>query len=198
MSALSQLTASAPDLILILISGLACLYCAMLNRRLKNLNNLKTGVGASIVTLTNAIENTHKAAQEAQISTLEAVETLKQLLETSEMATPQVESLIAELEKARKDAKIQREQLEDTIEISLSHAITRAQNTAAGLMDIITDINESKEQLAEQKKEFTADIKRAKPRVLDTTPGPHLDFGDMSTELEEGEDYDEALLQFAS
>lgn len=192
----SQITASAPDLLLILISGLACLYCAMLNRRLKKLSNLKSGLGASIVTLTEAIQNTHKAAQEAQSSTLEAVETLKELLETSESATPQVEALVAELEQARKSAKAQREQLEDTIEISLSHAITRAQNTASGLLTIISDINESKEELVKQKKNVHAEIEAAKHRSLIKNPGPQIDFGDESVPPDDIDD--DPILQFAS
>ncbi len=172
MVSVSQITANAPDFILILISGLACMYCALLNRRLRNLNNLKTGVGASIVTLTEAIENTHKAAQQAQRSTLEAVATLKDLLETSESATPQIAGLVAELEQARENAKAQRQELENTIEISLAHAITRAQNTASGLLNIISDINESKEQLIKEREE--ADAKAEKLAAFEERMDNHI------------------------
>jgi len=68
---LSSLTQYVPDAILILISGSACLYCGLLNRKLKNLNNLKSGVGASIVSLTEAIEQTHQAAQQAEAKHLQ-------------------------------------------------------------------------------------------------------------------------------
>ena len=40
------------DVILLLVSGVACIYCVMLNQRLKGLSSLKKGVGASIVSLT--------------------------------------------------------------------------------------------------------------------------------------------------
>jgi len=66
LSSLPDLTPYVTDIILIFISGSACLYCAALSRRLKKLNNLKTGVGASIVSLTHAIEDTHKANQKAK------------------------------------------------------------------------------------------------------------------------------------
>ena len=148
---LSQLTSYAPDVILILISGLACLYCWMLNRRLKNLNSLKSGVGASIVSLTKAIEDTHKAAQEAQRSTQEAVKTLNALLETARMETPRVAALVVDLEHARDSAKAQRQKLDDALEITLPNAIAKAQKTAAGLLKIVSDLNESQADVPPRK-----------------------------------------------
>jgi len=65
------------DIILILISASACFYCALLSRRLKALNALDDGVGASIVSLTDAIGKTHEAAREAQNTTHETVRTLR-------------------------------------------------------------------------------------------------------------------------
>ncbi len=49
------------DLILILTSATAILYCWQLGRRLRALHELKTGVGEAIVNLSNAV----KASQEA-------------------------------------------------------------------------------------------------------------------------------------
>jgi len=135
------------DIVLIFISGMACLYCAMLSRRLKKLNNLKTGVGASILSLTQAIEDTHKAAQEAQTSTLQTVETLRHLLVKSESAAPKIEALILELEGASETAEAHRRQLNTIVEASLSPAIDKAQTTASGLLKIVSDVNRFKDTL---------------------------------------------------
>jgi len=135
------------DMVLILISGLACLYCAILSRRLKNLNNLKTGVGASIISLTQAIEDTHKAAQEAQNSTLQTVQTLRHLLDKAESAAPRIEALIAELEHSSDKAGHQRRQLDNIVETSLSPAINKAQRTAASLHKVVSVLNRQKDTL---------------------------------------------------
>jgi chromosome segregation ATPase len=148
---LTDLTPYIPDMILIFISGFACLYCAMLSRRLKNLNNLKTGVGASIISLTQAIEDTHKAAQEAQTSTLQTVQTLRHLLDKSESAAPKIEALISEVERACDRAKSQHRQLDTILEGSLSPAIDKAQITASSLLKITSDINRFKSTLTKPK-----------------------------------------------
>lgn len=144
---MTNLIPHIPDMILILISGMAIFYCAMLSRRLKNLNNLKTGVGASIISLTQAIEDTHKAAKDAQTSTLQTVETLRHLLEKSERAGPKVEALIAELEQTGDRAKALRGQINGLIEKDLLEAVEEAQSTASGLLKAASDLNNYRKKL---------------------------------------------------
>lgn len=152
ISALPDLTPYVTDIILILVSGSACLYCATLSRRLKKLNNLKTGVGASIVSLTQAIEDTHKAAQEAQQSTLQTVETLRHLLEKSERAAPKIEALITELERTSETTKAERRKLERDVDKRLMPAIEKAQKTASGLLKIVSDIDKYRTAFAAKTK----------------------------------------------
>ncbi|MDB2438739.1 hypothetical protein N9W89_08500 [Hellea sp.] len=145
---LTDITPHIADIVLIFISGMACLYCAMLSRRLKKLNNLKSGVGASILSLTQAIEDTHKAAQDAQTSTVQTVETLRHLLDKSESAAPKIEALILELEEVSKNAKLQQSQLNNIVETALSPAIDKAQTTASGLLKIVSDISRFKDTVS--------------------------------------------------
>ncbi len=144
----TQISAYAPDVLLIVISSIACLYCWLLSQRLKKLNSLKTGVGASILHLTKAIEDTHKAAQDAQDSTQKAVATLKDLLERSESATPKVEALVMELTRAEDNARLEHTKMEDMLDITLPKAMDEAQNTAASLMQIIAAIQKSQHVLS--------------------------------------------------
>ena len=147
MLSFSTITPYIPDMVLIFISGMACLYCAILSRRLKKLNDLKTGVGASILSLTKAIEDTHKAAHEAQTSTLHIVETLRHLLKKSESAAPKIEALIMELEQASDNAKSHRRELTDIVDTTLSPAIDKAQVTASGLLKIVSRVNQFKNSI---------------------------------------------------
>lgn len=147
---ISNITDIAPyalDIGLILISAMAILYCAILSRRLQTSNDLKTGVGTSIVTLSQAIESTHQAAQEAQTSTLQTVETLRHLLAKSESAVPKIGALISALEQASENAKVHHHQLENVVDTALAPAIDKAQTTASGLLKIVSDINRYKETL---------------------------------------------------
>ena len=151
MLSFANITPYIPDMVLIFISGMACLYCALLSRRLKNLNNLKSGVGASILSLTRAIEDTHKAAREAQTSTVQTVETLRHLLEKSESAAPKIEALILELEQASDQAKTRRHELDGIVNTKISPAIDKAQLTASELLKIVSNIDQYKKSLPKSK-----------------------------------------------
>jgi hypothetical protein len=128
------------DLVLLLASGVACLYCLLLNRKLKGLNSLKTGVGASIVSLTNAIKDTHQAAKMAQTSTVESIETLNALLTRAEEASTKVEADTVALERVIRKATDLHSKLTPELETKLPHAIGKAQNTASSLLKVVADI----------------------------------------------------------
>lgn len=137
----AQFIGFLPDIILILISGLACLYCVLLSRRLKKLHNLEDGVGASILTLTRAIEDTHKAAIEAQTSTQDAVNELRDLLDRAEKALPECETRTEDLEKVIRRAQDRNAEIEYAVEVSLEVAINKAQSTAAHLLDAVSEVH---------------------------------------------------------
>ncbi len=127
-----------PDIILILVSGSACLYCGVLNRRLKALHNLKSGVGATIVTLTEAITETNKAAKDAQSSTKDTVETLRKLLIQSDAAAPKLEAKLIELERMCKRAEKYEQTLAADVEDTLKPAVAKARKTAAQILQTLT------------------------------------------------------------
>lgn len=126
------------DLLVIMISAVAVLYCATLNSRIRKLNSLESGLGATIVTLTKTIEDTHQAAKEAQQSTLSTVSRLKELIHEAEEATPKVDALIVELNRTRSKAEKEcTDKLKD-IESTIRPTIDEAVKTSQNLLEIIT------------------------------------------------------------
>ena len=93
------------DILLIIISASACFYCWSLNRRLKKLQDLDSGLGASLVKLTSAITKTNNAALEARKSTVQTVTTLKSLLRNAEETLPQIEGRLESLRNSQKNAQ---------------------------------------------------------------------------------------------
>lgn len=128
------------DIILLFISGLACIYCIKLNRKLKGLSNLKSGVGASIVSLTEAIHKTHHAAQKAQASTEDSVKMLKQLIEKAETLSTQLEATTIDAERRLKSARSLDAALEEKVTFTLPNSVMKAQNTASSLLKVVSDI----------------------------------------------------------
>ncbi len=60
------------DGLLLMASVTACLYCFLLNRRLKNLNNLQGGIGATILQMTSSLSELETSLEEAKKSSAEA------------------------------------------------------------------------------------------------------------------------------
>ncbi len=139
---ISFLSSWVLDVILILISASACFYCALLSKRLKALNGLDSGVGASIVSLTDAIGKTHDAAREAQSATHETVETLRFLLQKCESMAPNIEASISQLDSQLKAARKIKAELKDTITPELETAAQRGRITASGLLQIVEAVQE--------------------------------------------------------
>lgn len=135
------------DIILLLVSGIACFYCIQLNRRLKGLSNLKSGVGASIVSLTEAIHKTHHAAQKAQASTADSVQMLKDLIVKAETLSTQLEATTIDAERRLKSARSLDAALEEKITVTLPNSVMKAQNTASSLLKVISDIESYRNDL---------------------------------------------------
>lgn len=134
------------DIILLLISGIACFYCYLLNKRLKGLSDLKTGVGASIVSLTRAIKDTSTASQSAKLSTQDSVESMQALIQRSEAASVKMEAELISLQRHVKATIQLNAQLTQKIENDLPNAIDKAQTVGSNLLNIVsgaTDYNSS-------------------------------------------------------
>lgn len=158
------------DVILLLISGIACLYCVLLNRRLKGLNDLKSGVGASIVSLTKAIKETHSAAKAAQSSTVESIDVLKELLDKSNEASLRMEAETIALQRNVKRAIAVNAGLQVKVQTDLPEAIEKAQTTASNLLKVVADIEKyhasEGELLTENKADVTPTAKISHLKVV--------------------------------
>ena len=88
------------DVILILVSGTACLYCWLLNKKLKGLQDMKKGLGASIITLSKAVSKTTQAATDAKLSAAESVERLNKLLGDVDSSIPKMDLMLETMERS--------------------------------------------------------------------------------------------------
>lgn len=143
------------DIILILISGSACFYCWLLNKRLKSLQDMKKGLGASIVTLSATLTRTNVAAQEAKLSTASSVATLDRLLCDVKKSISQTDAMLESLDrrakKATNETKAMQTEVTDTIKPLLQEADKKAKN----LFKIINEVNHYTAHLVSSSKEAT-------------------------------------------
>lgn len=128
------------DILLITLCGASAFYCWMLSQRLKKLNDLKSGVGASIVTLTEAIERTHTAATKARGELFDSIEEIKGLLADAKDKTVRLEDLISETDVKIVEAEQAAGALKDMVDIELPGARRKALKTTEGLLKVMAEM----------------------------------------------------------
>lgn len=148
------------DILLIALCGASAFYCWMLSQRLKKLNDLKSGVGASIVTLTEAIERTHAAATTARGELFESIEEIKGLVVDAENKALRLERIMTDCDVKVVEAEQAKVALKQVVEIEIPDARRKALKTTEGLLKVMADM-----------KRHTAAVPRivsSQPRAIDT------------------------------
>lgn len=118
------MTIEATDIAIILVSFAACVYCFVLNRRLKALQNTRDGLGATIMAMSKSISAMSNSTKETRSQVGEMAARLATQLEDARRTCARLEALKASLEETQKDTVDQ---------------VTAAQAELSTMMRIILD-----------------------------------------------------------
>ena len=88
------------DIAIILISSVACIYCIVLSRRLRALQNTRNGLGATIKALSDSISAVSATTDETRYHAGELAARLARLIEEAKRSCERVESLTQRLNEA--------------------------------------------------------------------------------------------------
>jgi len=97
----------ATDIVIILISFAACVYCFVLSRRLKALQNTKDGLGATIMAMSKSIAAMSSSTKETRSHVGEMAARLAAQLEDAQRMCARIEEMKVSLEATQKDAQDQ-------------------------------------------------------------------------------------------
>ena len=95
------------DIAIILISSVACLYCIVLSRRLKALQNTRNGLGATIKALSDSISAVSTTTDEARFHAGELAARLARLIEEAKLSCARIEDTTTRLKDAHAAAERQ-------------------------------------------------------------------------------------------
>ena len=95
------------DIAIILISSVACLYCIVLSRRLKALQNTRNGLGATIKALSDSISAVSATTDETRYHAGELAVRLARLIEEAKISCARVEDVAERLNDAHARAELQ-------------------------------------------------------------------------------------------
>lgn len=93
------------DIAIILISSVACLYCIVLSRRLKALQNTRNGLGATIKALSDSISAVSTTTDEARFHAGDLAARLARLIEEAKLSCARIEDTTIRLKDAHAAAE---------------------------------------------------------------------------------------------
>ena len=102
---------------------------------------MKKGLGASIVTLSNAISKTSLAAQEAKLSAAESVEQLNKLLGDVETTIPKIDMMLESMERNSKRTIKESKAVQEELVSTLRPLLQEAQDKAGTLSVILSEVD---------------------------------------------------------
>jgi len=173
------------DIILLLISSIACFYCYLLNKRLKGLSDLKSGVGASIVSLTRAIKDTSTASQSAKQSTQGAVESLEDLIARAEATSVKMEAELISLQRHVKATVQLNHQVAHKIHNELPDAIAKAEAASTNLLSIANNATNYNSGLTTARQKQSLDNQSSNKKLSEIPANTSsVDDPDFKTEID--------------
>ncbi len=121
------------DIAILLISAAACIYCIVLNRRLKALQDTKDGLGATIVAFSKSVSDMSQSTQQTRTHAGQIAGRLADLLSEANAASDRLQSLSSDfdaehsslIEKATTEGKQVCERIEKLTRDLDAHACDR-------------------------------------------------------------------------
>lgn len=112
------------DIAFILVSLVACVYCVVLSRRLKALQDTRDGLGATILALSQSIAQLSASSRNTKTEVAQSAVTLASHVEEARLSIQKLEALKSEIERLRarelhdfvQDCREQKAGLEDSLE----------------------------------------------------------------------------------
>ncbi|MEQ8557487.1 MAG: DUF6468 domain-containing protein [Henriciella sp.] len=103
---MDQMLVQPTDIALFLVSFAACIYCFILSRRLKALQDTKDGLGATIVALSKSVSAVSSATHETRAQAGELANRLSSLMKDADQMCHRLSELTEELDRAHNNASM--------------------------------------------------------------------------------------------
>ncbi|RIJ18344.1 DUF6468 domain-containing protein [Henriciella mobilis] len=126
---MDQMIVQPTDLALFLVSFAACIYCFILSRRLKALQDTRDGLGATIMALTKSVSAVSSATSETRSQAGELATRLSSLMKDADQMCHRLSALTDELEKTHKTASESATAAQGELKMALGDLLDQSQDS---------------------------------------------------------------------
>lgn len=140
------------DIAIILISAVACIYCMVLSRRLRALQNTRNGLGATIKALSDSISAVSATTDETRYHASDLASRLARLIEDARLACDRVERLTETMNEAEAQASERLDQAQKRSSATTHDALDISNEGLREISELMTRLKDlSEESLAAAK-----------------------------------------------
>lgn len=150
------------DVAVLLISLVACIYCMVLSRRLRTLQNTKDGLGATIVAFSKSMSAMSKTTRDTRSSAGELTERLSKAIAESKEGCATLEEVLRKVETKCDDLLLKSTTATDDFTLITTQSLDRAKSYIEVLEKLINDVRRLPHEVISPPPEG-----RAQPRSAD-------------------------------
>lgn len=136
------------DIAIILISSVACVYCMVLSRRLRALQNTRNGLGATIRALSDSISAVSATTDETRYHAGELATRLAHQIEEAKTACDRIERLIENMERTQVRSSQQFDQVHQKTSDSMRDALDLSNQRLREISDLMNRMKHMSEESA--------------------------------------------------
>ena len=125
------------DIAIILISSVACVYCMVLSRRLRALQNTRNGLGATIRALSDSISAVSATTDETRYHAGELATRLAHLIEDAKTSCDRVQRLTEKMEQAEQRSSQQIDLAQKQVSGSMQDALDLSNQRLREISDLM-------------------------------------------------------------
>ena len=134
------------DIAIILISAVACIYCMVLSRRLRALQNTRNGLGATIKALSDSISAVSSTTDETRYHAGELASRLAHLIEDARIASERIERLTADMKQTETQSAQRFDQVQHPASGTMQEALDLSNDRLREISDLMTRLKDLSEE----------------------------------------------------
>ena len=134
------------DIAIILISAVACIYCMVLSRRLRALQNTRNGLGATIKALSDSISAVSATTDETRYHASELANRLAHLIEDARVACERVERLTTDMKRTEAQSSERFDQAQKQTSGTMQEALDLSNDRLREISELMTRMKDLSEE----------------------------------------------------
>lgn len=134
---MDQLPVQPTDIAIFLVSFAACIYCVILSRRLKALQDTRDGLGATIMALTKSVSAMSSATHETRAQAGELATRLSTLMKDADLMCDRLTTLTAELDQAHQRASKNATAAQGELRTAMSDLLDQSQDSMSEMRTLL-------------------------------------------------------------